>query len=156
MTNPSAPPDAVPPIESAAPAAHPRDRNIALACAVLLLIGMPVGYLPGSTGDVIWLIVMVVVSLAVMAAMLRWLVPRERAVGGHRANRTALILGVVSILVGLVFWTGLPFGVGAGALALGLSQREAASAGEGRGMATAGAVLGGIAVLASFVVLLVG
>jgi hypothetical protein len=123
---------------------------------VLLLIGMPVGYLPGSTSDVIGLIAMVVVTFAVMAAVLLWLVPRERAVGGLRANRTALILGVVSILVGIVFWTGLPFGVGAGAIALGLSQREAPSAGEGRGMATAGAVLGGIAVLASFVLLLIG
>jgi hypothetical protein len=154
MTNPSVAPDAAPQAGSAAPPVQARDRNIALVCVVLLLIGMPVAYLPGSTGDVIGLIAMVVVSLAVMAAVILWLVPRERVVGGARASRTALILGIVSVLVGLVFWTGLPFGVGAGAIALGLSQREVG--GERRGMATGGAVLGAIAVLASFVILLVG
>jgi hypothetical protein len=153
MTNPSASPDAVPPLDSAAPAVQQRDRNIALVCAVLLLIGMPIGWLPGSTGDVIGLIVIGLVVLAIMAGLIVWFVPRERLAPG-RASRTALILGVLSILVGLVFWTGLPFAVGAAAIALGLSQRESAS--EGRGMATAGVVLGGIAVLASFVLLLIG
>ena len=153
MTNPSGTPDVAPPLEAAAPPIEQRDRNIALVCIALLLIGMPVGYLPGSTGDVVGLIAMVAVSLAAMAAILLWLVPRQRAVGGERASRTALILGIVSILVGLVFWTGLPFAVGAGAIALGLSQRET---GVRRGMATGGAVLGTIAVVASFVILLIG
>jgi hypothetical protein len=97
--------------------------------------------------------VAILIVLAVMAGLLLWLVPRERAVPA-RAGRTALILGVLSILVGLVFWTGLPFAVGAAAIALGLSQREAVP--EGNGMATAGVVLGGFAVLAAFVLLLVG
>jgi hypothetical protein len=153
MTNPSATPDAAPPIETAASPVVQRDRNIALVSAVLLLIGMPVGWLPGSTGDVVGMLGAIVIDLAVMAAVILWLVPRERAVGA-RASRSALILGVVSILVGLVFWTGLPFGVGAGAIALGLSQREAG--GDGRGKATGGAVLGAIAVAASFVLLLIG
>jgi hypothetical protein len=156
MTNPSAAPDAAPPLEAAAPPPQARDRNIALVCSVLLLIGMPIAYLPGSTGDVVALIAMLAVSFALMAANILWLVPRERLVGGYRASRTSLILGVVSILVGLVFWTGLPFAVGAGAIALGLSQRESAGAEGGRNLATLGAVLGTIAVVASFVVLLIG
>ena len=154
MTTPSASPDAVPPLDSAAPPIKARDRNIALVAAVLLLIGMPVGWLPGSTGDVIGMIVALLIDLTVMAAVILWLVARERTIGGERASRSALILGIVSVLVGIVFWTGLPFGFGAGAIALGLSQREAGAA--RRGMATGGAVLGAIAVVASFVLLLIG
>lgn len=153
MTNQTASPQATPPLDAAAPPATSRDRNIAAVCALLLLIGMPIGWLPGSTSDVIGLIVIGLVVLAIGAALMFWLVPRERLVAA-RASRTALILGVLSILAGLVFWTGLPFAIGAAAIALGLSQRE--SSAEGRGMATAGVVLGGIAVLASFVLLLIG
>jgi len=153
MTNPSAVPDSVPPVETAAAAVERRDRSIAIVAAILLLIGMPVGWLPGSTSDAIGLTVIGLAVLAIMAGLVLWLVPRER-LAPQRANRSALILGIVSILVGLVFWTGLPFAVGAAAIALGLSQRETAT--EGRGMATAAVVLGGIAILATFVLLLIG
>ncbi len=155
MTTPSAAPEGSP-LHAAAPAVERRDRNIALVCAVLLLIGMPVAWLPGSTSDVIGMCVIGLVVLAIMAGLILWLVPRERAQQTSRANRTALILGILSILACGIFWTGLPLAIGAAALALGLSQRESAAAGEGRGMATAGMVLGGIAVLLSFVVLLIG
>jgi hypothetical protein len=153
MTNPSAVPDSVPPVESSASAVERRDRSIAIVAAILLLIGMPIGWLPGSTSDVVGMIVIGLVVLAIMAGLVFWLVPRER-LARQRANRSALILGIVSILVGLVFWTGLPFAVGAAAIALGLSQRETSV--EGRGKATAAVVLGGIAILASFVLLLIG
>jgi len=153
MTNPSAVSDSTPPVESTASAVERRDRSIAIVAAILLLIGMPVGWLPGSTSDVIGLIVIGIAVLAIMAGLVMWLVPRER-LAPQRANRSALILGVVSILVGLVFWTGLPFAVGAAAIALGLSQRETAT--EGRAMATAAVVLGGVAMLATFVLLLIG
>lgn len=155
MTNPSVTPNAVPPVASAASGVQQRDRNIALVCAVLLLIGMPVGWLPGSAGDVIGMFVAIVIALAVMAGLLLWLVPRER-LATARASRSALILGIVSIIVGGAFWTGLPFAVGAAALALGLSQRESSGEGQGRGMATAAVVLGGFAVVATFVLLLIG
>jgi hypothetical protein len=155
MTNPSAAPDTVPSLEAGASGVEQRDRNIALVAALGLLIAMPIGWLPGSTGDVVGMIVISIAVLAIMAGLILWLVPRERRAAG-RANRSALILGVLSIIVGGVFWTGLPFAVGAAAIALGLSQRESAAEGEGRGMATAAAVLGGIAVLASFVLLIVG
>lgn len=153
MTNPSAVPDSASPLDGAASAVERRDRSIALVAAILLLIGMPIGWLPGSTSDVVGLIVIGLAVLAIMAALVFWLVPRERR-APQRANRSALILGILSILVGLVFWTGLPFAVGAAAIALGLSQRERSS--DGRGMATAAAVLGGVAMLATFVLLLIG
>jgi hypothetical protein len=123
----------------------------------LLLIGMPIGYLSGgaSTGDVIGLIVLTIVSLALIAWLVPQFVPRERARMPGRAGRTALIFGVLAFLGIAVFWTGLPFPFGATALALGLSTREAGPGGA-RGQATAGVILGGVGVLASFVLLLVG
>jgi len=130
-----------------------RDRTIAVGAAILLLIGMPVAWLTDnpSTGDVIGMIVAILIDLALMAGVFLWLLPRERA-ATHRTARTVLTMGIVSILLGGVFWTGLVFGVGAGAVALGLTVRE--RGGDGRGMA--GIVLGAIAVVASFVLLLVG
>jgi hypothetical protein len=128
-----------------------RDRNIALVSTLLLLIGMPVAWLPGSGGDVAGMFLMIAVTLAIMAGLLLWLAPRERAAG--RASRTALIVGILAVLTGAVFWTGLPFAVGAAAIALALGARSA-SPGDTR--ATVAAVLGTIAVLGSFVVLLIG
>jgi hypothetical protein len=117
---------------------------------------MPIGYLSGdtSTGDVIGLIVLGLVSLVLIVAVETWLVPRERALPPGRTARTALILGVLAVLTVVVFWTGVPFPLGAGAIMLGLSLRDSAPAETGR--ATAAAVLGAIGVLASFVLLLVG
>jgi hypothetical protein len=116
---------------------------------------MPIGYLPGSTGDAVGLVVLGLVSLALMAGIVFWLVPRQRGAPVDQANRTALVLGIVSVVTLLVFWTGLPFAVGAGAIALGLSQREAAAP-NARGRATAAVVLGALSVLLSFVALVIG
>jgi hypothetical protein len=134
-----------------------RDRNIGAACALLLLIGMPIAYLTDnpSTGDVIGLVVITAICLALLAWIVLWLVPRQCAGPTDRASRTALILGVVALVTCVVFWTGLPFPFGAGAIALGLSLRSESPAG-GRGKATAAVALGAFAVVASFVVLLVG
>src|ERR687887_1864763 len=78
MTNPSAVPDSVPPLETGAPSVERRDRNIALVAALLLLIGMPIGWLPGSTSDVIGLIVIGLAVLGIMGGLILWLAPRER------------------------------------------------------------------------------
>ena len=130
-----------------------RDRTLAGVSALLLLIGMPVGWLTDnpSTGDVIGMVVAIVIDLAVMAGVFLWLLPRERA-ATHRTARTVLIMGIVSILLGVVFWTGLVFGVAAGAVALGLTVRERG----GDRKAMIGLVLGAIAIVASFVLLLIG
>jgi hypothetical protein len=129
-----------------------RDRTIAGIAAVLLLIGMPVGWIGGktTTGDVIGMIVAILIDLAVMTALFVRLLPRARA--GERPALTTLILGILSILLGGVFWTGLAIAVGAPAVALGVWVRERA----GGRMAMVGLVLGAIAVVASFVLLLIG
>jgi hypothetical protein len=136
------------------------DTRIALVAAVLLLIGMPIGYLGDntSTGDVIGLIVLTLVMLGLLAAIFRWLVPRAlgAAEGVNGPARTGLLLGVLALVTVVVFWTGLPFPLGAGAVALGLAGRELAPlAGDG-GRATVAVVLGALALLLAFVGLLVG
>jgi hypothetical protein len=153
----SATPGGTPPMGGALAETGARDRNIAAASAVLLLIGMPIGWLTDnpSTGDVIGFVVITLICLGLMAWIVLRLVPRQRAGPTERATRTALILGVLALVACAVFWTGLPFPFGAGAIALGLSLRSALPTG-GRGKATAAVALGTFAVLASFVVLLVG
>jgi hypothetical protein len=135
-------------------AVAPRDKAIAALAAVLLLVSMPIGWLTDdpSTSDKIGMAVVIVVNLALLAALFLWFIPRERAAGARTA-RTAMIVGIVAILLCGVFWTGLPFAVGAGAVALALPLR---ASGSGGNRATAGLVLGGIAMLAAFVLLLVG
>ena len=123
---------------------------------MLLLIGMPIAWLgeDTSTGDAIAFVVATVISLAVLALIFLWLLPRERAAG--RAARTSLILAVNALVLIVVFWTGLSFAFAAGAVALGLSARAAAPETGGRGAATAAVVLGGLVLLVAFVGLLTG
>jgi hypothetical protein len=130
-----------------------RDRTIAGIAAVLLLIGMPIAWIGGkdTSGDIIGVAVALIVDLAVMTALFVLLLPRARAAGARTA-RTVLIIGIVSILLGAVFWTGLAIAVGAPAVALGLTARER---GRSAGVMV-GLVLGVVAVVASFVLLLIG
>jgi hypothetical protein len=143
---------------SAAVPPERRDRAIAAASGLLLLIGMPVGYFSGdtSTGEVIGFVVLTALSLALTAWLVLWLVPRERAAGRERATRTAVTLGVLALLAEALFWTGLPFPLGAGAIALGLWLRDRPAPSGGRGKATAAVGLGALAEASSFVALLVG
>lgn len=134
-----------------------RDRAIGGGAALLLLIGMPVAYLGGktSTGDVIGLIVLTLVMLGAIAAVFLRLVPRHEA-RPDDASRTGLILGVIAVIAVVVFWTGLPFPIGAGAIALGLVGQESAAPTARKGRAVAAVVLGSIAIALAFVALLVG
>ncbi len=132
-----------------------RDRAIAGTATLLLLVGMPIGWLGGdtSTGDVIAFVIAMAISLALMAFIFLRFVPRQRAAG--RAARTSLIMAIVAVVLLVGFWTGLPFPIAAGALALGLSGRaEAPEAGRGR--ATVAVVLGGLVLLVAFIGLLAG
>jgi hypothetical protein len=134
-----------------------RDRLIAGAVAVLMIVGMAVGWLTDdpSTSDVIAFAVILVILLVAIALLVTRFVPSWRASGAERAGRTGLIFGVLALIACVVFWTGLPFPLGLGAILLGLWARESGPA-NARGKATAALALGGFAVLASFVVLLVG
>ena len=133
-----------------------QDGVVAGIAALLLLIGMPIGWLGDntSTGDAIGFVVATVISLALLAGIFLWLLPRERAAG--RATRTSLILAIVALVLIVVFWTGLCFGLAAGAIALGLSARAATPQADGQGKATVAIVLGALVMLAAFVGLLTG
>ena len=130
---------------------------------MLLLIGMPIGWLGGntSTGDAIGFVVATAISLALMALIFLRLLPRERAAG--QGARTSLILALVAVLLTVVFWTGLSFAVAAGAVALGLSTRATAARNRrkgipshGTGRETTAAIVGGFVLLAGFIALLTG
>jgi hypothetical protein len=133
-----------------------RDRVIAGIAALLLLIGMPIGWLGSdtSTGDVVGFVVATMISLALLAGIFLWLLPRERAAG--RAARSSLILAIVALVLIVVFWTGFCFGLAAGAVALGLSARAAAPQAGGKGKANVAIVLGALVMLVGFVGLLTG
>ena len=133
-----------------------RDRVIAGIAVVLLLVGMPIGWIGGdtSTGDVIGMIVAVLISLALLGWIFLWLLPRERAAG--RDARSSLILALVALVLIVVFWTGLCFALAAGAVALGLSARDAGPQAGGGGKAIAAIALGALVMLLGFVGLLTG
>ena len=134
-----------------------RDRTIAGVAAVLMVAGMAVGWLTDdpSTGDVIGFAVITILWLIAIALLVTRFVPGWRASGAERATRIGLILGVLALITCVVFWTGLPFPFGVGAILLGLWARETGPANV-RGKATAALGLGAFAIVASFVVLLVG
>jgi hypothetical protein len=145
------------PADAGGPRLSTRDRAVAGVATLLLLIGMPVAYLGGrtTTGDVIGLIVLTLVMLAAIAAVFLSLVPRHEA-RADDATRTGLILGVAAAISVLVFWTGLPFPLGAGAIALGLVGQETADPTASTGRAVAAIVLGCVAIAIAFIALLFG
>ena len=145
------------PLDAGRPELTSRERGIAGVTALFLLIGMPIAWIGGdvSAGQVVGMIAVTIVMLAALAAIFLWLVPRERAVPGRPA-RAGLILGIVAVVTVVVFWTGLPFPLGAGAIALGLIGREQATPSSGQGRATAAIALGTLAIVVAFVALLFG
>ena len=135
-----------------------RNRLIAGITAVLLVVGMAVAYFTGgdtTTGEVIGFFVLTALWLAAIAFLALRQVPAWLAGANDRAGTIALVLGVLAVITVVVFWTGLPLPLGAGALMLGLALRDSPPAGVG-GKANAAAAPGAFAIVASFVVLLVG
>ena len=60
-------------------------------------------------------------SVLTAGALFGWVVPRASARGTERAATVGLVLGVVSVVPGLVsLWIGIPFVVAGAAIALGL------------------------------------
>lgn len=145
------------PAPPAARAADSRDPTIGAVTAVLLVVGMAIAYFSGdtSTGEIVGFFVLAGLWLIAIALLVTRFVPSWRAGSPERATRTALILGVLALIACVAFWTGLPFPLGAGAIMLGLTLRESAPA-NARTKATIALGLGGFAVLASFVLLLIG
>lgn len=138
--------------------------TLAAATAALIFVALAFGYVldvtnnEGGDSDVVgWLIVSTVAS-AIAAVLLMRFVPATEADPDtdNKPARRALILGVLSVVTVLVFWTGLPFALGVPALALAASgSARAPQQGHG-GQATAAAALAGLAIVAAIVLCIFG
>ena len=138
--------------------------TLAAATAVLIFVALLFGYVLDVTsneegeGDVRgWLIVSAVASVLAAALLLRF-VPATESDGdaGNKPARRGLVLGVLSVIALAVFWTGLPFVLGVPGLVLAAEGRARAPQQGRGGEATAAAVLASVAIVAAFVVCVVG
>ena len=103
----------------------------------------------GNEALVTFLVVDVVIAVGA-AVVFGWIVPRglRRLESSGRAGAGALVLSALALLLVAVFWTGLPPVLAVGGIVLGLAGRGA----ERGGLATAGAAVGLLAVLADVAV----
>ena len=138
--------------------------TLAVATAVLIFVALAFGYFLDVTdneegeGDVVgWLIVSAVASVIAAALLLRFVPASESdARGDNKPARHALILGVLSAVTIVVFWTGLPFAFGVPALALAATGQARAPQQGHAGQATAAAVLAALAIVLGVVACVVG
>jgi hypothetical protein len=134
----------------------PRTTILAVTAAVLI-ISTACGYwlVAGGDDEILgWIIVSVIGTLIAAYLLLKFVPDTEAETDGNAPARRGLVLGALALLTCLVFWTGLPIVLGIPAVVLGAEGRaRAATYGKG-GEATAGAVLGGVAALATTVLLI--
>jgi hypothetical protein len=138
--------------------------TLAAATAVLIFVALLFGYVldvtnneEGDSDIVGWLIVSAVASLIAAALLLRFVPTSEADTGSDNKPATrALILGVLSVITIVGFWTGLPFALGMPALALAATGRARAPQEGHGGQATAAAALAAFAIVVSIVFCVVG
>jgi hypothetical protein len=138
--------------------------TLAVATAVLIFVALLLAYVLDVTnndsGDADvrgWLIVSVIASLLAGALLLRFVPATESDTEPvNKPARRGLVLSILSVVSFPVFWTGLPFVLGVPALVLAAEgQARAPQQGHG-GEATTAAVLAVVAMVAAFVVCVVG
>jgi hypothetical protein len=134
-------------------------RTLTAVTAVLIFAALAFGYLSNDEeGDVLsWLIVSAVASV-IAALMLMRFVPATESDpdGANKPARRALILGVLSVVTIVIFWTGLPFALGVPALALAATGRARAPQEGHGGQATAAAILAALAIVLAIVACIAG
>jgi hypothetical protein len=136
----------------------PRTTILGVSAAILI-ISLACGYWLTAGGDdevVGWIIVSVVGTAILAALLLRFVPATEAETDGNAPARRALVLGALALVTCIVFWTGLPIVLGVPALVLAAEGRARANTYGGAGEATAGAVLGGFATLATVILLVSG
>ena len=137
----------------------PRTTILAVT-AVVLAVSSAFGYWLNVGDDdkevVAWIVVVIVASLILAGLLLRFVPATESEADGNAPARRALVLGAVAIVACLFFWTTLPIVLGVPALVLAAEGRARAETYGGGAEATAGAVLGGFAALATVVMLVAG
>src|SRR4051794_37089408 len=131
--------------------------TILIVTAAILIISTACGYWLVAGGDdeiVGWIIVSVVGTLIAAGMLLRFVPATEAESDGNAPARRALVVGVAALVTCAVFWTGLPIVLGIPALVLAAEGRARAETYGQGGEATAGAVLGGFAALATTILLI--
>ena len=138
--------------------------TLAAATALLIFVALAFAYVldvtnneSGDSDVVGWLIVSAVSSLIAAALLVRF-VPATEADPSteNKPARRGLILGVLSLVTVVAFWTGLPFALGVPALALAASgSARAPQQGHG-GQATAATALAALAIVAAIVLCITG
>ena len=138
--------------------------TLAAATALLIFVALAFAYVldvtnneSGDSDVVGWLIVSAVASVIAAALLVRF-VPATEADPGteNKPARRGLILGVLSLVTVVAFWTGLPFALGVPALALAASgSARAPQQGHG-GQATAATALAALAIVAAIVLCIAG
>ncbi|MEA2405606.1 MAG: hypothetical protein QOE08_2253 [Thermoleophilaceae bacterium] len=133
-----------------------RRRAIELGALVLLAVGLPIAYLGGSGDDVTALVIVGVIALLLTVALFERGVPHyEAESGAPKLARNALIFAVASLVLLVVFWTGLSIIIGAVAVELGIAARNRRVAADS-GKAIAAISIGAFAAILAFVAMLVG
>jgi uncharacterized membrane protein len=140
---------------------HTSRMTILIVTAAINTIALAFGYwILVDKGDdkeyVGWVIVSVVGALILAALLLRFVPATEAEADGNAPARRALVLGIVALVTCAVFWTGLPIVIGVPAIVLAAEGRARSGTHGQEGEATAGAVLGGFAALATIVLLIAG
>jgi hypothetical protein len=138
--------------------------TLAVATAVLIFVALLAAYVldltnneSGDADYVGWLIVSAVSSAIAAALLLRFVPATEsEASDDNKPARRGLVLGAVSFVAILAFWTGLPFALGVPALVLGAEGRARSQTQGHAGEATAALVLAGFAIVASLVLCITG
>ena len=138
--------------------------TLAAATALLIFVALAFAYVldvtnneSGDSDVVGWLIVSAVSSLIAAALLVRF-VPATEADPSteNKPARRGLILGVLSLVTVVAFWTGLPFALGVPALALAASGNARAPQQGHGGQATAATALAALAIVASIVLCITG
>jgi hypothetical protein len=136
-----------------------REKEIGVASVVGAVVALAfanvIGNEPGEEGD--WGLFILFSAVAALIAVLVFgrVIPRSRAAppGVNRPARTGFVVSLLGFLTVAVFWTGLPYVLGAGGALLGrIGEERSPQAGQ-RGLALAAIVLGVLAIVLAVVVL---
>jgi uncharacterized membrane protein len=107
-------------------------RLIAIASLVAAVVAIALDNLAFKEVDeslgVARFLVSAVLCVAVAAAIFLYLIPRLRREGGqdNRMAQASFVVGLAALASIIVFWTGLPFVLGAGAVVMGRLGEQAA------------------------------
>jgi hypothetical protein len=132
----------------------PRTQLLVLIALIILVAELFANGIIGDTGesDVGGWVGLSLFGIALTAVLVLVVVPR---IGGPDKHWWILGFGVGAVLTCVIFWSAIPFALGAGALAAAKPGDDRAE-GEGQAPSTAGVLLALLSIVAAFILCLVG